>query len=429
MPRFPKLQKDIKTDVLIIGGGIAGILTAFELRRRGVDCVLAEARSIAGGVTQNTTAKITAQHGFLYHKLIRTFGAETARLYLRANEEAIEKYRGLCGSIECDFEEKDAFAYTLSDPRMLKSELRALEQLGYPAKFVYRTALPFSVVGAIQFPGQAQFHPLKFLSSIAENLCIYENTEVLGLQDGMAHTAHGNIRAKRIVIATHFPFLNRHGSYFLKLYQQRSYVTAIQGGANVHGMYIDGGGGLSLRNSGEYLLIGSGSHHTGKKSTGWRDAEAFVKRYYPNAKIAYQWATQDCITLDGIPYIGQYSARTENLYVATGFGKWGMTSAMVASTLLADLLCGKENAYAPVFSPSRSILQPQLAINAFTAVTNLLRPTVPRCPHLGCALVWNPREHSWDCPCHGSRFSANGKLLNNPATGNLKKKPPQSKKH
>ena len=194
-------------------------------------------------------------------------------------------------------------------------------------------------------------------------------------------------------------------------------------------MYIDGDGGLSWRNSGDLLLIGSGSGRTGKQSRGWRDAEEAARRYYPTATIAYQWATQDCMTLDGIPYVGQYSARTPNLYVATGFNKWGMTSAMAAAEVLADLVCGKQNEYAALFSPSRSILHPQLAVNAVGAVANLLRPTVPRCPHLGCALRWNPREHSWDCPCHGSRFDRDGRLLNNPATGNLKKKPPQSKNH
>ena len=429
MPHFAPLAEDIRTDVLIIGGGIAGILAAFTLQSRGVDCVIAEAGSLCGGVTQNTTAKITSQHGFIYDKLIRSFGAETARLYLRANEDALAEYRRLCQTISCDFEEKDAFAYSLDDPRKVERELQALEKLDFPAKFTEHTALPFAVSGAICFPKQAQFHPLRFLAQIAKDLHIYENTEVTELRDGLARTPHGNIRAEKIIIATHFPFLNRHGSYFLKLYQQRAYVAAVEGCPNVGGMYIDGDGGLSFRNYDDYLLIGCGSHRTGKKSRGWRDAEDTVARYYPNAKIAYRWATQDCMTLDGIPYVGKYSARTENLYVATGFNKWGMTSAMVAATLLADLICGRKNAYAAVFSPSRSILQPQLAVNAMGAVINLLRPTVPRCPHLGCALRWNAREHSWDCPCHGSRFDKDGKLLNNPATGHLKKKPPYSKKH
>ncbi len=429
MPRFAALERDIRTDVLIIGGGIAGILAAHALHCRGVDCVIAEAMTICGGVTQNTTAKITAQHGFLYDKLIRTIGIDKAGLYLRANTEALERYSALSASIACDFEEKDAFAYSLHDAYTVERELRALERLGYPAKADDCTALPFAVAGAVRFPKQAQFHPLRFLREIAKHLHIYEHTEITELADGIARTTGGTICAQKIILTTHFPILNKHGSYFLKLYQQRAYVTAIRGGADVGGMYIDGDGGLSFRNSEDLLLIGSGSRRTGLQSSGWQKAKECAARYYPTAKIAYQWATQDCMSLDGVPYVGQYSARTPNLYVATGFNKWGMTSAMAAAELLADLICGKENEYASVFSPSRSILHPTLAVNAFGAAVNLLRPTVPRCPHLGCALRWNAREHSWDCPCHGSRFDTAGKLLNNPATGNLKKKPPRRKNH
>ena len=427
MPRFPKLVSDIQTDVLVIGGGIAGILTAYALQSRGVDCVVAEAQTLCSGITHNTTAKITSQHGFIYDKLLRSFGIETAKLYLQANEDALARYRELCGSIECDFEEKDAFAYSLTDPRCVEKELRALQLLGYPAKFDKCSALPFSVVGGVRFARQAQFHPLRFLREIAKHLKVYEHSAVIELQNGVSKTEHGSIRAEHVVVATHFPFLNRHGSYFLKLYQQRSYVTAATGIAPIHGMYIDGNGALSLRDYRENLLIGSGGHHTGKTSSGWRDAEMLLRYHYPAAKITAQWATQDCMTLDSIPYIGQYSSRTERVYVATGFNKWGMTSAMVASMLLADRICQKENAYAALFSPSRSILTPQLVVNVYTAVTNLLRPTAPRCPHLGCALVWNKRERSWDCPCHGSRFSESGSLLDNPATKNLKRSPGRKK--
>ena len=136
--------------------------------------------------------------------------------------------------------------------------------------------------------------------------------------------------------------------------------------------------------------------------------------------IAYRWATQDCMSLDGVPYIGRYSAKTPNLYVATGFNKWGMTNAMAAASLLTDLVLGRDDPYTDLFSPSRSILRPQLAVNSLEAVANLMTPTKPRCPHLGCALKYNPAEHSRDCPCHGSRFTSDGKLIDNPSTGNIK---------
>ena len=189
-------------------------------------------------------------------------------------------------------------------------------------------------------------------------------------------------------------------------------------------MYVDENEkGLSFRNYGDLLLLGGGSHRTGKNGGNWTELEKFALKYYPSAKIKYRWATQDCMTLDGVPYIGNYSKNTPDMYVATGFNKWGMTSSMVAAMLLTDAVCGKKNAYAEVFSPSRTILRPKLACNAVSAVCNLLTPTAPRCPHLGCALKWNSAEHSWDCPCHGSRFDKNGKLLDNPATGDIKIRP------
>ena len=182
-------------------------------------------------------------------------------------------------------------------------------------------------------------------------------------------------------------------------------------------MYVDEGEkGLSFRDYKGFLLLGGGGHRTGKKGGGWRELEDFAKRRYPQAGIAARWAAQDCMTLDGVPYVGRYSWGTKGLYVATGFNKWGMTSSMAAARLLADLVQGKENPWAELFSPSRRVLRPQLAANAWESTMGLLTPTVPRCPHMGCALKYNPQEHSWDCPCHGSRFGEDGELLDNPAT-------------
>lgn len=417
------MNRDMHTDVLIIGGGMAGILCAYQLHQAGVPYVLVEAETICGGITKNTTAKITSQHGLIYDQLIRRFGVEGAGMYLNANESALNTYRGLCADIDCDFEEKDAFVYALNDPEKIEKELAALQKLGYPAELAETLPLPFPVAGAVKFPHQAQFNPLKFVAAIAPGLNIYEHTKVQELTDYGAVTNHGTITAKKTIVATHFPFINKHGSYFLKLYQHRSYVLAVENVPNVQGMYVDEAqAGMSFRNYKDLLLIGGGDHRTGKQGGNWQELSDFTLRYYPNAKEKYRWATQDCMSLDGVPYIGQYSRHTPNFYVATGFNKWGMTSSMVAATILTDLVMGKENPNAMVFSPSRTILRPQLAINAFEATVNLLTPSRKRCPHLGCALKWNPQEHSWDCQCHGSRFTEDGTLIDNPATGSLPRK-------
>ena len=417
LPRFAPLEGDLKTDVLVIGGGMAGLLCAYWLDRAGVDYALVEAGRLCGGVTGNTTAKLTFQHGLIYARLLREFGLGRARLYLEANRAALGQYRELCREAGCDFQERDAYVYALTDRRKLDRELEALERLGFPAEFSRTPALPMPTAGAVKFTKQAQFHPLKFAAAIAKGLRIFEGTKVLELAPGRAVTNRGTVTAENIVAATHFPLLNKHGAYFLKLYQARSYVLALENVPEVGGMYVDEGEkGLSFRDYKGFLLLGGGGHRTGKKGGGWRELEDFAKRRYPQAGIAARWAAQDCMTLDGVPYVGRYSRGTKGLYVATGFNKWGMTSSMAAARLLADLLQGKENPWAELFSPSRRVLRPQLAANAWESTMGLLTPTVPRCPHMGCALKYNPQEHSWDCPCHGSRFGEDGELLDNPAT-------------
>ena len=201
------------------------------------------------------------------------------------------------------------------------------------------------------------------------------------------------------------------------MYQHRSYVMALENAPDIHGMYVDEDErGMSFRNHNDLLLIGGGGHRTGKQGGCWQELEAFAKRKYPSASVAAKWAAQDCMTLDGVPYIGKYSKSTDNLFVATGFNKWGMTSSMVAAGVLCDMVREKQNDYSEVFSPSRSILHPQLAVNGAESIIGLLTPTAPRCPHLGCALKYNSAEHTWDCPCHGSRFTESGELIDNPAT-------------
>lgn len=421
LPFFPELDKDIKTDILIIGGGFAGILTAYFLHQLDVKYILVEKDRICSGTTQNTTAKITFQHGLIYQQLLKNSGLETARKYLTINKMAFEKYAELCHDIDCDYEVKDNYVYSQNGRKKLENEIDALRKIGYNAEFCENIPVPVETVGAVKFPEQAQFNPLKFISAIADGLNIYENTFVREMKGMTAITDKCKISAEKIIVTTHFPFINKHGSYFLKLYQHRSYVVALENVPNVNGMYVDENHkGMSFRNYGNFLFIGGGGHRTGEKGGNWNEIRNFAKIHYPSSKEKYHWSAQDCMSLDSIPYIGQYSKNTSDLYVAGGFNKWGMTSAMVSAMILSDMIIGKQNDYADIFSPSRSIIRPQLFVNGFKAVKNLLTPATKRCPHMGCALKWNPAEHSWDCACHGSRFSENGRILDNPANGNLK---------
>lgn len=421
LPSFEALNKNEKTDVLIIGGGITGILLAHHLQQSGVNYILLEANTILNGITKNTTAKITSQHGLIYHKIEKKYGLDAAGLYLEANEAALWEYRRLSREILCDFMDETNYVYTLTSPDKLEKELDTLHKLRFSATFADHLPLPFHTAGAVAFPNQAKFHPLKLLAELSKPLHIYEHTKVQELIGNLVITNHGKIHAEKIVVTTHFPFLNKHGSYFLKMYQHRSYVLALTHADKPKGMFVDeADNGLSFRTHQNLLLLGGGGHRTGKQGGTWNELRAFTEKHYPTAQEVYHWATQDCMTLDGIPYIGQYSKNTPNLYVATGYNKWGMTSAMVAAQLLRDLVSDKKTPYAPVFSPSRSILHPQLLINSLESTINLLTPSKKRCPHLGCALKWNREEHTWDCPCHGSRFTKDGELIDNPSTDDLK---------
>lgn len=414
--------ENIHTDVLIIGGGIAGILTAYFLDKNGVDYILVEKDKICSGITGRTTAKITAQHGLIYQKLVKSMGVENAGKYLDINLRACSIYEKMCADIDCDYEVKNNYVYSVNNSEKLIKEMEALRKIKYKAKLCDEITLPFKTAGAVMFSSQAQFNPVKFLTAISENLNIREDTFVKEMIGNTAVTGKGIIQADKVVVTTHFPFINKHGSYFLKLYQHRSYVVALKGAREVDGMYVDEDKrGLSFRNYGNYLLMGGGGRRTGQCKGGPDKLKSYAGRLFPNSEICAEWAAQDCMSLDGVPYIGRYSKSTHDLYVATGFNKWGMTSSMVSAMLLTDMIMGRKNEYAGVFNPSRNMIKPQLFINMFEAGKNLLTISCPRCPHMGCALKWNREENSWDCPCHGSRFTRKGILLDNPSNKSIDK--------
>lgn len=413
---FSELKSDIDTDVIVIGGGMAGILCATELQKAGADYVLLEGRKIGHGITKGTTAVLTAQHDTLYQDMIKKFGKEKARLYLEANLEAVKKFRNLSKDISCDFEEKPSVMYSTDSRSLMEREAQAVKSIGFDAEFTDDIDLPVEIAGAVIYPGMAQFHPLKFLYSAAKGLNIYENTFVRKIEGTTAITDRGIIRGKKIIIATHFPFVNSHGMYFMKLYQKRSYVIAYENTKPLNMTVEDiGENGFYMRNYKNLLLIGGGDHRTGKQGGGYKAISNFAEKYFPGSKEKYRWSNQDCVSLDGIPYIGKYSPTLPNVYVACGFNLWGMTTSMYASEMLTDLAMGKKNRYAEVFDTGRSIITTQLFLNLGNTFIDFCVPTTKRCSHLGCALKWNPLEHSWDCSCHGSRFTESGELIDNPA--------------
>lgn len=414
-------------DVIVIGAGMAGLLIAYYLQKQGKWVLVLEANEIASGQTGRTTAKITSQHDLKYKKLIKQIGVKKAKLYAQANEAAIDEYEKLIEeeNIKCQFKRLPAYLYTREDKRVLWEEAQAAAYLGVDAFFSRQSELPFAISSVVGFRNQAQFAPLEFVEHISKKLEIWEHTRVIKIRGDRIITKDKVLEADKIVVATHYPIRNVPGFYFMRQHQERSYVLALAGHDKLQGMYLGiDEDGISLRQAGDYLLLGGSSHRTGKNIVGgaYDFLECIAKKHYPECKEVARWSAQDCMPHDGIPFIGRYSIFTPNLYVATGFQKWGMTSSMVAAMIIRDELCGRRNPYSEVFRPQRMNIRAG-AINFLVDVgestigllKGVFRKKSPRCSHMGCELVWNPDEHSWDCPCHGSRFEKDGKLRDNPA--------------
>lgn len=480
-PQFPKLDKDVETDICIIGAGITGIMTAYMLLDKGMKITLIDKGEICSGVTENTTAKVTSEHGLIYNYLEVTFGTEFAKLYLESNQKAIELIENIVQkeNIDCDFKRTDNYIYTCTDEyvQVIKDEVETVRNLGLEAELIEKAKLPFEIKLGIKFPNQAKFHPLKYLYKIVEVLKdngveIYTNSIVQDTKrEGQGYeviTENNSIKAKYVVMATHYPIKSFPGLHFLKMYQDRSYAIAIEPRAKIDlGMYISAETPVaSFRPINEELLIiGGQDHKTGENSKDlelcYKSLETYAKEIFPSMKVKYRWATQDCVSLDKVPYIGEFSNLMPNFYIATGYKKWGMTTSHVAAQIIRDKILNEENKYEEIYRATR-----MAPLKNYKEMGNILKQTVyslginklkmpeykyedlakntggvveykgqkmgiykdkegkiyavePYCKHLGCELSWNNLEKTWDCPCHGSRYDYTGKLITEPATENL----------
>lgn len=466
LPSFPRLEGHRETEIAIIGGGLAGILTADALHQAGADVILLEADRIGSGQTAGTTAKLTAQHGLKYQHLSKTLGVETAGRYAAAHLTAVTHLRSLVQQrgIDCDFQDCTSYLYESTASDSLQQEYEICRKLGMDVFLTTDTELPFPAK-ALGLRHQAHFHPLKLLSALAEPLSIFEHSRVLEVADHTLRTESGTVTAKKIIFTCHYPFVNMPGYYFLRQHQERSYVLALENASPFQNYYLGvDGDALSFRPYGNLLLLGGSGHRTGENSPGGNYVHLIqtAKQFWPKSVPTVCWSAQDCIPMDGIPYIGQYGKSRPDWLVATGFQKWGMTSSVLASMILSALAQNRSPIpEAEIFSPlrfhpaasakqltddtvhavrhlSRRLLVPSRIpaaelpsehggivtldgkkVGAYRDETGNLHAVSVKCPHLGCQLEWNPSEKSWDCPCHGSRFDIDGRLLGGPATSSL----------
>lgn len=370
-----RLDKNITTDVCIIGAGIFGLTCGYYLLKSGLRVTIVDKSDIGSKTTGHTTAKITSQHGLFYTYLVNTYGEQFAKDYLFANEEAIENIKSIIDieNINCDFEKQSNFVYTTdkSEVTKIRKEVDCVNALGFPANFVTKTGLPFEIAGSIQFKNQAQFNPIKYVNGLCDSIIkkggkIYTHTTVYDIKnDGdtfFTSTDGGTINSKYVILASHYPFINFPGMYFLKMYQSSSYVIGVDTKKTLfNGMYITSSSPtysfrMAYYKGKKILLLGGSGHKTGTPVTydqSYSALENYANQLYPNCEILFRWNTRDCISLDKIPYIGLFSNTINNLYVGTGFNKWGMTSSNVAANIVCDMILGNHNKYAYVFDSTR----------------------------------------------------------------------------
>ncbi|HHW45422.1 MAG TPA: FAD-dependent oxidoreductase [Clostridiales bacterium] len=462
IPKTNRLDSDLSVDVAVIGAGIAGLLTAYELAQKGFDVVVIEKEGICAGETVGTTAKITYQHGLIYQKLSEA----DAENYYHANKMAVERFFEIAEElgVECGLRRVPSYIYSREEDEKIKAEALAAKKIGIDCEICKHTELPFEVKIALKFNDTACFQPLEFLKAVAERLTIFTDTEAVSVDEKGVITEFGRVNAKHIVVATHYPFINAPGYYFLRLYQSRSYLLALENVPGLNGMYLDvGKGGHTFRPYKDMIIFGGQSHTTGDRESAegcYEKLAQFAQEIFPGCRVVERWSAQDCMTPDGVPFIGRYSKDTPNLWVATGFNKWGMTGSMVAAMILSDKISGKNVPFAETFSPTRPKAAKAASVTALSlkAAAHLLKQGLyipsseindvekgegrivniegeklgvyrdeagnfyfvsPKCTHLGCQLEWNQSDKSWDCPCHGSRFDIYGKVLSNPAKADL----------
>lgn len=415
---FPKLNENIKTSVLVIGGGITGILCAYELKKRNIDAVLVEQNRIGRGITKNTTAFITAQHEMLYQDIVDNFSLEEAREYLKLNLKAVEEFKNLSVKYDIDYKECSSTLFTSNNEEIIIKEKKVLDELGYDTEII--NELPIEEIDikiGLRFNNQGSINPLKCIKELSKELKIYEHTRIEKLKGNVAYTLNNKIEFDKVIIATHYPFINYTGMFYLKLRQKRSYMVAFKH-KPIEGTYCSVDDGMYFRGYNDYLIIGGNDRETKCECTS--DFINKIKDTFKIDNIDYKWNNQDIVTLDEVPYIGKYGLIYNNWFVATGFNMWGFTWAMASSFILADMIEGKiEETF---LNPNRWFLNKQLFINLGNTLINMVNLKKPRCTHLGVALKRNKVDRTWECPAHGSRFDELGNVINDPAKKNSNSK-------
>ncbi|MCZ2258435.1 FAD-dependent oxidoreductase [Sporosarcina sp. G11-34] len=484
-PEFPSLEEDLHVDVVIVGAGITGITSAYLLVNEGLKVAVIEAGKVLNGTTGHTTAKITAQHDLIYDEFIHNIGRSKARLYYEANAEALKFIKETVDqhTIDCDFSTQDAYIYATTEKyaRKIEKEAEAYEKIGIEGGLVDSIPFDIEVQKVLVMKNQAQFHPTKYLVHLIQLIkekggLIFENTTAVNIETGEQPTVltvgDHRVTAKHVLACSHFPFYEGLGLYSTRLYANRSYALAVKAKKKFPGgIYISADEPTrSLRSvtvdGEEVVLIVGENHKTGQgieTMEHYKALEAFGEDVFGLEEIVYRWSAQDLVTLDKLPYIGELTSGQPNILIATGFRKWGMSNGTAAALLFRDMISGKKNTFQKLYTPSRFYVHPSLKnflVENANVVGQLIKGKLDSpqtnpddlsngegavitmdghrkgaykddegklhivdttCTHIGCEVEWNNGDRTWDCPCHGSRFSFTGEVIEGPAEKPLQK--------
>lgn len=462
---FPKkhstLDGDYEYDAVVIGGGMCGMLTAYKLSKVGMKTALVEAGRIGRGQTRGTTAKITICHGEIFRDIERKFGTDSLRIYAETETASVKEYVRIAESenIDCDMRILPAYLYAVYGERHIMAEYEAAQRVGVNCTVTVETQLPFEVKAALRVEDQAEFNPLKFIHGIEKGFDIYENTVAKEIHGSTVECEGGKIKAKYIVSATNYPSpYDIKGLFPIKLHRRMAHVCTFKGTDELDGMYIGIDGGYNYRSYGDVLIV-SGENHVSGLGTGgaYERIKKNTLSHFKNASPHLSWSAEDGVTLDGLPYVGRIKNTAAKVYTAVGLGTWGMTGAMTGASLICDMICGRDNPAFEMYSVNRFDFRASsdelsgMIGRAFDGIAMArvrtgedelrdlppdhgiitryrgkksavyrdrdgnLHVSSPYCPHLKCELKWNGDDKTWDCPCHGSRFDYDGKLLSGPA--------------
>jgi glycine/D-amino acid oxidase-like deaminating enzyme/nitrite reductase/ring-hydroxylating ferredoxin subunit len=476
---YTALPGDVQVDVAVLGGGITGLITALLLKRDGARVAVIEARRVGSGVTGCTTAKVTALQQTIYRSLKRRHGSAGTTVYAQANVAGTELIARIADDegIDCRLERRPAFTYAAEpgERSKIEDEHDAAQEAGLPVALVEDVDLPYGTHGAVRLDDQVQLQPVLFVQGLAaavqgDGSAVYEQTRALSLDEGSpcrVRTDSGTVSAAQVVVATHYPIFDR-ALYFARLEPTRSYCVGVKArGPLPQGMAINAGSTTrSIRSFGDTLVVGGEGHTAGARQATperFERLEEFARRHWDVEAVTHRWSAQDPSSWDVMPIAGPYHPRTDRVYAATGFHKWGLSNGAAAALIISDAIGGRPNPWADRFSPNRlgvaglpkvGMLGAKYAADmvvdrvlpmrggdppvgearvtrdglgkkgVFRAADGTLHAVSLRCTHLGCLVRWNGAERSWDCPCHGSRFDVDGSVLEGPAVKPLERREP-----